>query len=60
MATIEQTGGKTWTGLAVAWGCTVIATIALGLVAVTAPQPHLVQVEAPVIETQQAVADQGG
>ena len=44
MTTIERSGGKTWTGLAVAWGCTVVATIALGLVVATAPLPHLAAV----------------
>jgi CDP-diglyceride synthetase len=44
MATIERSGSKTWTGLAVAWGCTVVATIVLGLVAATAPLPHLAAV----------------
>jgi len=46
MTTIERSGGKTWTGLAVAWGCTVVATIALGLVVATAPLPHLAAVDA--------------
>ena len=46
MTTIERNGGRTWTGLAVAWGCTVVATIALGLVVATAPLPHLAAVDA--------------
>ena len=46
MTTIERSGGRTWTGLAVAWGCTVVATIALGLVVATAPLPHLAAVDA--------------
>ena len=46
MTTIDCSGGKSWTGLAVAWGCTVAATIALGLVVATAPLPHLAAVDA--------------
>ena len=46
MTTIERGNGKTWTGLAVAWGCTVVATIALALVVATAPLPYLAAVDA--------------
>ena len=62
MTTIERSGGKTWTGLAVAWGCTVVATIALGLVAATAPLPHLAAVDAAPggIVAAPAVRDRDG
>ena len=59
MVTIEQPNKDSRTGLFVAWGVTLLATLALALVIAAAPLPYLAESTAgSAIASQEAAAHQ--